>query len=216
MSEEKVAKIYKITNTANGWVYIGSTLADKIETRLKGHFKSARLGVKSNLMYMDMRKQKNEDFIIELLDTCEPRHRFMIEEWYTRDAFKKYDKVYNKKSGNAIDENTAQRISESHKKYVVEHPEAFDEEFRESCARPGEKNGMWGKSGENAINGRSVYMLDDNKNVIKIFPSVQEAKKFLHTKAHSALCKACRNGTKYKGYYWAKEWVKTFEEEKND
>ena len=32
MSEEKVAKIYKITNTANGWVYIGSTLADKIET----------------------------------------------------------------------------------------------------------------------------------------------------------------------------------------
>ena len=90
--------IYKITNTVNGWVYIGSTLADKIETQLKGHFKSARLGVESNLMYTDMREQKNEDFTIELIDTCEPRHRFMIEEWYTRDAFKKYDKVYNKKS----------------------------------------------------------------------------------------------------------------------
>ena len=114
------------------------------------------------------------------------------------------------------DYNTAQRISESHKKYAVEHPEAFDEEFRESCARPGEKNGMCGKSGENAINGRSVYMLDDNKNVIKIFSSVTEAIKFLHTKAHSALCKACRNGTKYKGYYWAKEWVKTFEEKEDD
>ena len=29
-------------------------------------------------------------------------------------------------------------------------------------------------------------------------------------------CKACRNGTKYKGYYWAKEWVKTFEAEEDD
>ena len=210
MTEEKVAKIYKITNMENGWVYIGSTLEKRIETRLKGHFKSARLGVASNLMYEDMRKQNNKGFIITLLDTCEPRHRFMIEEWYTRDAFKKYNYVYNKKIGNVLDENTAQRISESHKKYFAEHPEIFNEEFRESCARLGKQNGMWGKSGKNAINGRSVYMLDDNKNVIKIFPSVEEVKKFLHTKAHSALCKACRKGTKYKGYYWAKEWVKTF------
>lgn len=29
ISKEKVAKIYKITNTVNGWIYIGSTLADK-------------------------------------------------------------------------------------------------------------------------------------------------------------------------------------------
>ena len=210
-----IAKIYKITNTQNGWIYIGSTMKENIEERLKEHFKDAKRNIKTNLMYEDMRKQPKEDFIIELIDTCEDRHRFIIEAYFTDEAFKKYDKVYNKKSGNNLDANTAQRIAEARKRYVQENPEFYGEEFKHKSTRPGEKNGMFGKSGANAINGRSVYMLDDNKQIIRIFPSVEETKKFLHTKAHTALCKACRNGTKYKGYYWAKEWV-TPSEDKND
>lgn len=205
------AKIYKITNIKNDWIYIGSTMKEHIEDRLKEHFKTAKNGNASNFMYEDMRNQPKEDFSIELIDTCEERHRFIIEAYFTNEAFKKYNQVYNKKSGNNLDMNTAQRIAEARKRYAQENPECYGEEFKYKSARHGEKNGMYGKSGANAINGRSVYMLDDNKQIIKIFPSVEETKKFLHTKAHTALCKACRNGTKYKGYYWTKEWVTPME-----
>lgn len=207
------AKIYKITNQANGWVYIGSTMKEDVHARLLEHFKSSRQGITSNLIYEDMRNQSETDFVIEVIDTCEERHRFIIEEWWTKEAFKTFDCVYNKKTGNALDENTKQRIAEARKNYVQEHPEFYGEEFKRKCARQGERNGMFGKSGANAINGRSVYMLNDNKEVIRVFPSVKEATKFLHTKGHTALGKACRTGEKYKGYYWQKEWTKDWSEE---
>lgn len=194
------AKIYKITNIKNNWVYIGSTMKEHIEDRLKEHFKTAKNGNASNLMYEDMRNQPKEDFSIELIDTCEERHRFIIEAYFTNKAFEEHNKVYNKKSGNSLDKNTAQRIAEARKRYVEENPDFYGAKFKYKSARPGVKNGMYGKSGADAINGRAVYMLDDNKQIVRIFPSVEETKKFLHTKAHTALCKACRNGTKHKGY----------------
>ena len=62
----------------------------------------------------------------------------------------------------------------------------------------GEKNGMWGKKGENAINGRMVVAYTDEQctNLFKIFPSVREACKFLETKGHSSLNAACRENLK--------------------
>ena len=33
----------------------------------------------------------------------------------------------------------------------------------------GEKNGMYGKSGDKAINGKKIEMYDENYNLIKIF-----------------------------------------------
>lgn len=213
-SLSKIAKIYRITNQKNGYIYIGSTLHESIDTRLQEHFHTAQSKVKSNLLYNDMRNQSKTDFTIELIDTCEPRHRYMIEEYYTKQALSSSECVYNQKLGNHCDKNTAQRISTARKKYANEHPEKFGEQFRESCIRQGAQNGMYGKSGANAINGRAVYMLNDNHEVVKIFPSVQEAKRYLNTKAHTALCRACRNGTKYHGYYWRKEWNQKAKENK--
>lgn len=82
------------------------------------------------------------------------------------------------------------------------------ENFKEimKLATSESKNGMYGKNGENAVNGQSVYMLDDDKNIVKEFKSVRLAMEHIGTKGHSALMKACREGSKYKGYYWNKTY----------
>lgn len=66
----------------------------------------------------------------------------------------------------------------------------------------GERNGMYGKSGENAINGVKIEMLNDEKEIIKTFVSVREVLSFLGIKGHTALGRALKNNTKYKNYYW--------------
>lgn len=205
---ESEAKIYKITNMVNHYIYIGSTMKEHIEDRLKEHFKSAKDNNETNLMYEDMRNQPKSDFFIELIDTCAERHRFIIEAYYTDKAFAEGYSVYNKKLGNNLDRNTIQRIATARKELLIDNPEYYQsEEFKAKSMRLGKQNGMYGKKGADAINGRAVYMLDDNMQLVKTFPSVTEAKAYLGIKAHTALNKACREGLKYHGYYWRKEWV---------
>lgn len=74
----------------------------------------------------------------------------------------------------------------------------------------GQNNPMYNKKGKDAINGQKVYMMDNNKNIIKEFISVGQALEFLNIKGHSGLNKACRNETKYREYYWSKEWSKSW------
>lgn len=69
----------------------------------------------------------------------------------------------------------------------------------------GKNNGMYGKSGENAVNGKKVFMLDDYGNIVKEFTTIKCALEFLKIKNHVSLNKACKNSTKYRGYYWSKE-----------
>lgn len=66
----------------------------------------------------------------------------------------------------------------------------------------GSKNGMYGKSGANAINGKHITMLNQDKVPLKHFACKQEALAFLDLKGHIGLDKALKNGTMYKGFYW--------------
>ena len=68
----------------------------------------------------------------------------------------------------------------------------------------GELNGMFGKKGDKAINGKKVYMYDENFNLIKCFNTVGLALDFLNVEGHSQLNKAIKNKTIYKGFYWSK------------
>ena len=70
----------------------------------------------------------------------------------------------------------------------------------------GEKNGMYGKSGEKALNGKKVYMFQDEEHLILIkeFNSVNCVLEFLNLKGHEGLYKAIKNNTIYKNYYWSK------------
>lgn len=203
-----MAFIYKITNTKNEIIYIGTT-TKTIEERLKDHWKDAHSGKKSNALYEDMRNQNISDFIIEEIDECQDKHRFMIEEWYIRQAVKNGVTIYNKKFGNTIDSNTKTKIQRKHLEGIETGTITYEKQKQGACKRLGKNNGMYGKSDENSINGRPVYMLNDNKEVIKIFPSTTAWLKFFNMKGHTMLNRACIEGFKYKGYYWTKEWTKS-------
>ena len=80
----------------------------------------------------------------------------------------------------------------------------------------GEKNGMYGKSKDKALNGKWIEMYDENHNYIKTFKAKTAVLDFLQMKGHTDLDKAIKNGTLYKGYYWkqvqkVKESVETKE-----
>ena len=69
----------------------------------------------------------------------------------------------------------------------------------------GEKNGMYGKKGDKAINGKKVYMYDENYNLLRIFNAKTAVLEFLGLKGHSGLDKAIKENKMYKGYYWSVE-----------
>lgn len=192
----------------NGFIYVGST-SKELQDRLREHLKpSTHKKNPNNLMYKDMEEQDKEDFVIELLDTCFERHRFIIEEYWYNKLYASNYLMYDIKRGATHSQNTKQRIAESRNNRPSEiyNSDNFKEKISE--VTKGEKNGMWGKKGENAINGRMVIAYTDEQctNLFKVFPSVREACKFLETKGHSSLNAACRENLKYRGYYWKKEW----------
>lgn len=66
----------------------------------------------------------------------------------------------------------------------------------------GEKNGMYGKTGELALNGKHVQMYDSNMTYIRTFRSKAAILQFLNLKGHLGLDKAIREQSLYKGYFW--------------
>ena len=66
----------------------------------------------------------------------------------------------------------------------------------------GKKNGMYGKSGNKALNGKRIEMYDESWNLIQTFNAKTAVLQFLNMKGHTQLDKAIKNQTLYKGYYW--------------
>lgn len=69
----------------------------------------------------------------------------------------------------------------------------------------GKNNPMYNKKNENAINGKKVYMYNENFELIKIFNTISMALEFLNLKGHTQFNNAIKNKTLFKGYYWSKE-----------
>ena len=183
-------------------VYIGQTT--NFHERKLGHLKKARSGSTENPLYIAMRKDGVENFKFEIIDTCEERHKFIIEKYWT-DYYSEITAVYNILHGSKYTRNSKVKAAYRRQQNTFDfHSNDFKQTM--STVTKGEKNGMWGKRGDNAINGRHVYMLDDNKQVVKEFVSVRAALDYLKIKGHAKLIEACREGIKYRGYYWVKEW----------
>ena len=77
----------------------------------------------------------------------------------------------------------------------------------------GTKNGMYGKKGDNAINGKKIAMYDKDHNLIKVFNAKTAVLNFLGLKGHTQLDKAIKEKTLYKEYYWENYSVETNTEE---
>lgn len=71
----------------------------------------------------------------------------------------------------------------------------------------GDKNGMYGKSGEECLNGKRIYQYLDKELTILIreFNSVSCVLKEYNLKGHSSLYRAMKLNKKYKEFYWSKE-----------
>lgn len=66
-----------------------------------------------------------------------------------------------------------------------------------------DKNGMFGKKGCNAVNGKTIYMYDINFVLVKTFNTKQMALDFLNLKGHTQFNKALKDKTIFKGYIFS-------------
>lgn len=66
----------------------------------------------------------------------------------------------------------------------------------------GNKNGMYGKTGNNALNGKALYAYDENHQLVHTFKTRSLALEFLGLKGHTKLMKCIDKDILYYGYYW--------------
>jgi len=125
--------IYKITNQINGKIYIGKT-ESSIEKRLKGHHESAKRGSKY-YFHSAIRKHGIENFIIEEIDSAEDSTRLLqLEQFYI-------------KRENSIDPQVGYNMTLGGLGTAgYKHTEETKKKLSE--AKIGEKNHMFGKTGE--------------------------------------------------------------------
>ncbi len=204
---EQIAIIYTIKNLKNNYIYVGETTRT-LKERFEDHLKCMKKK-EDKLLYKDMHIYGVENFKMEQIDACFERHKFIIEEYWYNKFLKEGKSLYGSNHGASLGKNSKQRVAWARNNKNNFNYKSENFKIKLSEATRGEKNGMYGKKGEDAINGRIVVALDTEGNVIHTFTSVQNALKFLGLKGHSALNKACRNGTKYKGYYWKKRMDKS-------
>jgi len=195
-------KIYLITNNINDTVYVGQTSLD-LKERFLIHRRPSNVNKSQNLLHKDIQEYGYENFRIEEIDTCEERHKFIIETHWIKQYQKQGFPMYNIMSTNDL--NAKQRWSQSRLNNGFDYS---SDEFKQkmSSVTKGKNNSMYGKKGKNAINGQRVLAFDENGDVVHNFVSVRECLEFLGIKNHTKLNQACREGIKYKGYYWKKEW----------
>lgn len=202
---ETLAKIYKMTNRINGFVYVGQTMLS-LDGRIESHLKRMRDEKDIRPLYLDMREHGIDNFDIEIIDECFERHKFIVEEHWYKQLLDQGLPMYDIKQGSKHSPNTKQRLAELRQNRDFDYSsDAFKSKL--SVKTSGENNGMFGKKEDEALNGRLVIAYDEQGNAVHRFVSVKVALKFLNVKGHISLNNACRTGQKYKGYYWKKEWV---------
>lgn len=155
----KTVYIYVLLNKADKIAYVGQT-ADP-ERRKKEHFEKPAMQEIAD----DFKKFGKDSFEFRVVDECAYRHRYIVEAYWTKRVARKYA-LYNVKNGQEHAEKTKKRLSE---------------------ITSGIHNPMYGKRGENAVNGQCVQMFDKQGNLIKEFCSVGQAVSYLGLKGHSQL-----------------------------
>lgn len=172
----KIVYIYVLLNKADRVAYVGQTANP--DRRKKEHFEKPA----TPKIAEDFEKFGKGSFEFKIVDECAYRHRYIVEAYWTKRVARKYA-LYNVKNGQEHAESTKKRLSE---------------------VTSGIHNPMYGKKGENAVNGQCVQMLDKQNKVVKEFRTVGLAVNYLGLKGHTQLYNACKNGTEYKGYFWRK------------
>lgn len=194
--------IYIIKNNFNDMIYIGQTSLT-LQERFAMHKKPSNINKSNSLLHKDMQEHGYDKFTITEIDTCEERHKYIIEKYWIEKYIDEGFPMYNIMLANDL--NAKQRWSQMRLNNGFDYQ---SDEFKGtmSSVTKGKNNGMYGKKGKNAVNGQRVYALNEDMEIVHEFVSVSECLTFLGLKSHKKLNESCRNGQKYKGFYWKKQW----------
>ena len=159
------AIIYKITNTKNNKVYIGQTkssLSSRFSSHVSHAFNSKRLNDINFKLYVAMREEGINHFVIEELETLVDTSQFLIDkkeiEWIAKLDATNDDKGYNvDKGGHMISEKCRQaRINQM-----------IGAKLEGRALEIVRENGM--------RMAKSVCQYDKQMNLIAEYPSIIEA-----------------------------------------
>lgn len=115
-------KIYKIFNTANDLLYVGSTTQDTVQKRFVKH-KTASNKNMSTKLYQAMNEIGRDCFFVELLEefSCKSRQELLAREGYWIKKLDTYNNGYNKqvpgRSQKEYKEINKERYAEFYKSY---------------------------------------------------------------------------------------------------
>lgn len=219
--------VYQITNLVNNKKYIGkhhgeldddyygsgTLIKDAIKKYGKENFRKDILYIANS----EKEAYEKEAEFIELFDAVNNPEYYNIAPGgeythsnslsFTRDRSYCKTEEYRKKMSLATSGEKngmyGKHHTEESKKKMSKHSKGLT---------AGEKNGMYGHSGQKALNGRWIAMCDQDGNIIQLFKAKTAALEFLGLKGHTALDKAIKNNTMYRGYYWKNIDKKTYDE----
>lgn len=205
--EEIYGIIYKVTNLINGKIYIGQT-TNPFEKRKWEHLNRAKLNWQQ-LLYKAIRKYGEDNFnwcIIDFAyneDELDDKEKFWIK-YYKTYIGEESCNGYNMTIGG--ESNKGAKLSEETRR-------------KQSEARKGEKNPMYGKtlseeakkrlreyfSGENSPVAKSVIQLTLNGKFVKKYPTVTEGAKSVNGDLSTII--SCCRGKKLSAsnYIWMYE-----------
>lgn len=223
-----MTKIYLITNKINNKKYVGKTKRS-LKIRFRQHCLAYGHGIRTYIACA-INKYGEENFTIEELATCKDDDFAYFESYYiqlyqTHYTQNGYNITYGGDDNPMDDINVINKHKSIMKKTAYKHVNdwkhrEFTEEYRQNLSKA-MRNRML-RDGDEAIKGLinynnsrkiAVAMLDKDDNIIKIFPSISDACKYLGLTPKKyagsiifALDKYKKNGQRRKcqGYSWVR------------
>lgn len=185
----KISGIYKITNTENNKLYIGSAV--DIRKRWREHKNRLKRNNHENIYLQNsVKKYGLEKFIFEVVELVNNKEELIKREQYWLDYFKSYDNSIGYNIKPTAGSNLGHRHSEITKEKIRLSKQNISDEIRE--------NMRLGHADECI----PIFQIDMFGNIIKEWSGAREASKKLDIKQNCIWACCHHERLTYKGFIW--------------
>lgn len=117
--------VYKATNVANGYIYIGCTVKT-LEYRMGDHFSKAKANYKG--VFMDaIRQYGNKKFIFEILEKCDSvTQGHLTERYYIQKLKPEYNYATGGRGKGTPSRLRGRKLTEKHRNNMIEAQKHID------------------------------------------------------------------------------------------